>query len=194
MEQLFPNYCKKIKNEYKIGIHFKTMQIPSLAEIKKELNYLEEKEVKELLLELVKFSRENKSFLYFQLYSRNNPDFYTKNIKIELELLFDKSKSNHFYTAKKSIQALRRSLNKALKLTKNKADQADVILFFCEKMKENGYCDFVHPVITNVFDTQIKKAIKLISSLHEDLFCDYESRLAELQSSIYQNSHIKRLE
>lgn len=158
------------------------MEILSLAEIKKDLNHLNEKEVKEILLELVKFSRENKFFLYFQLYGRENPEFYTKNIKIELETLFEGSNTNHFYTAKKSIQAIRRSLNKFLKLTKNKADQADVILFFCEQMKENGFCDFVHPVITNVFEVQLRKAKKLIFSLHEDLHCDYEERIAELES------------
>jgi hypothetical protein len=158
------------------------MKVPSLSDLKKELNFLDEKEAKNLLLELVKYSSENKSFFYFQLYSRENVYFYTQNIKDELELLFLSANTNHLYVAKKSIQAIRSKLTKFLKFTKNKADQAEVILFFCEKMNENGFLSFRYPVITNIFNSQLNKAKKLVLSLHEDLQSDYESKIQELES------------
>jgi hypothetical protein len=158
------------------------MQIPSLSELKKELNYLDEKEAKNLLLELVKYSSENKSFIYFQLYSRDNHDFFAKNIKVELDFLFFFANTNHIHVAKKSIQGIRSKLTKFLKLTKNKADQAEVILFFCEKMNEHDFLSFRYPVITNIFNSQLNKAKKLILTLHEDLQSDYESRIEDLES------------
>lgn len=158
------------------------MQIPSLSDLKKELNYLDEKEAKNLLLELVKYSSENKAYFYFQLYSRDNLDFFTKNIKEELDVLFFSANTKHVHVAKKSIQGIRNKLTKYLKLSKNKADQADVVLFFCEKMSEHDFLSFRYPVITNIFNSQLNKAKKLILSLHEDLQSDYESRIEELES------------
>lgn len=158
------------------------MQIPSLSDLKKELSFLDEKEAKNLLLELVKYSTENKAFFYFQLYSRDNVDFFAKNIKDELEVLFFSANTKHIHVAKKSIQGIRSKFTKFLKLTKNKADQADVLLFFCEKMNEHDFLSFRYPVITNIFNSQLNKAKKLIFSLHEDLQSDYESRVQELES------------
>jgi hypothetical protein len=83
--------------------------------------------------------------------------------------------------AKKAIQGIRRKLNKALKLSKNKADQAEMIIYFCEMMKKYGYLTFRHPVISNLFQVQLGKATKLISTLHEDLQSDFDYRLEDLK-------------
>ena len=48
------------------------MNIPSLAALKKELSYLDEKELSSLILELSKFTRDNKAFLYFKLNERTS--------------------------------------------------------------------------------------------------------------------------
>jgi hypothetical protein len=54
------------------------MQIPSLAQLKKELSYLPEKELIEVILELSKFSRDNKSFLFFKLNEKDNPGLFVE--------------------------------------------------------------------------------------------------------------------
>lgn len=158
------------------------MKIASLADIKKELSYLNEKELKDLILELSKFSTDNKAYLFFKLFERDNPRLFIEMVMEEIEFEFVKANTKHYHFAKKSAQGIRRKLNKLLKLTKDKTAQIELILFFCEKMKLYGYLTFHHPVIENLYTTQIRKTEKLISGLHEDLQYDFQHQLNELKS------------
>jgi hypothetical protein len=156
------------------------MKIASLAEIKRELAYLNEKELTDLLVELTKFSSDNKAFLFFKLFERENPRIFIEMVQEELETEFMKANTKHYHYAKKSAQAIRRKLNKNLKLTKDKTAQIELIVFFCQNLKLYGYLNFRHPVIDNLYKVQIGKAGKLISALHEDLQYDYKSILEDL--------------
>ena len=156
------------------------MKIPSLAQLKKELSYLNEKELIELVADLSKFSRENKSYLFFKLNEKDQPQLYVEMVQEELELDFQNARGDHSYYAKKSAQKLRRKMNKLLKLSKVKTDQIEVLLFFCEKLKEYGFLRHRNQVLDNIYQMQLAKAVKLISGLHEDLQFDYEGRVEEL--------------
>uniref|UniRef100_UPI003592F22F hypothetical protein n=1 Tax=Aquiflexum sp. TaxID=1872584 RepID=UPI003592F22F len=159
------------------------MKIASLSDIKKELSYLNEKELKDLILDLSKFNTDNKSYLFFKLFERENPRLFVEMVKEDIEFEFVKANTKHYHFAKKSAQAIRRKLNKLLKLTKDKTAQIELVLFFCEKMKLYGYLTFHHPVIENLYAMQIRKIEKLISGLHEDLQYDYQYQLEELKLS-----------
>jgi len=156
------------------------MNIPSLAAIKKELSYLDEKELISLILTLSKFTRDNKAFLYFKLNERDQPSLFVDTVKEELDKLFQTANTTSFYLTKKSSQTIRRKLNKALKFSANKTDQIELILFFCEKLKTYGYLKFNHPVISNLFQMQIQKAEKLILKLEDDLRYDYTQLLEQI--------------
>ncbi len=156
------------------------MNIPSLAAIKKELSYLDEKELISLILNLSKFTRDNKAFLYFKLNERDQPSLFVDTVKEELDKLFQTANTTSFYLTKKSAQTIRRKLNKALKFSANKTDQIELILFFCEKLKTYGYLKFNHPVISNLFQMQIQKAEKLILKLEDDLRYDYTQLLEQI--------------
>lgn len=156
------------------------MEIPPLAELKKDLSYLSEKELIGLITDLAKFSRDNKSFLYFKLNEKDRPFLYVDSVKGELDEAFQSANTRNYHLAKKASQAIRRKLNKALKLSKNKSDQAELILYFCEQMKEFGYLSFRYPIIDNLFQVQLGKAQKLIATLHEDLQSDFSYRIEEL--------------
>lgn len=157
------------------------MEIPSLAQLKKDLSYLSEKELTEVIVDLAKFSRDNKAFLYFKLNERDQPNLFVDSVKEELDEAFQTANTRNYHLAKKSAQTIRRKLNKALKLSKNKADQAELILYFCEQLKRYDYLRYHHPVIDNLFRVQIGKAKKLISTLHEDLQSDFSYRIEELE-------------
>ena len=77
------------------------MNIPSLAAIKKELSYLDEKELSSLILELSKFTRDNKAFLYFKLNERDQPSLFVDTVKEELEELFQTANTKTFFFDKK---------------------------------------------------------------------------------------------
>ncbi|GAA0877210.1 hypothetical protein GCM10009119_01780 [Algoriphagus jejuensis] len=156
------------------------MEIPSLAQLKKDLSFLPEKELILLITDLAKFSRDNKAFLYFKLNEQYQPTLFVDSVREELDEAFQLANTRSYYFAKKSAQSIRRKLNKSLKLSKNKADQAELILYFCEQMKEFGYLSFRYPVIDNLFQVQLGKAQKLIATLHEDLQADFNYRIEAL--------------
>ena|SRR5690554_3410944 len=160
------------------------MGTPGLADIKKELKHLQNKELIALILELSKFSTDNKYFLYFQLFGRDNPQFLLEWVKEDLEWEFQKSSTSNYHTAKKSAQGIRKKLNKYLKYTKNKLIQVELIEYFCRMLHEYGYLHFGHPVIDNLYLMQIGRIERLLKSLHEDLQFDYQPKMDELKSFI----------
>lgn len=156
------------------------MEIPTLANLKKELSYLSESEIKELLIELIKFSRDNKAYLFFKLYEKDQPGLFIELVKEDLLIEFEKVRVDHSYYAKKGIQSIRRKMNKLLKLSKNKEDQVEVLLFFSEEIKERGFLKYGNPVIKNLYEIQKGKVEKLIEKLHEDFQYDFRNRMEEL--------------
>jgi hypothetical protein len=156
------------------------MQIPSLAEIKRELKLLNENELIDVVLDLAKYNRENKAYLFFRLFEKENPRIYVDMVKDDLDLNFMNANTRNYHVAKKSAQTIRRKLNKNLKLTKDKTAQVELIIHFCKQMKAYGYLQYGHPVIENLFKVQIGKAEKLISGLHEDLQYDFQLMLEDL--------------
>lgn len=157
------------------------MEIPSLAQLKKDLAFLSEKELIVLITDLAKFSRDNKAFLYFKLNEQFQPNLFVDAVKEDLNDAFQTANARNYHLAKKSAQSIRRKLNKSLKLSKKKEDQAELILYFCEQMKTYEYHKHHHPVINNLFQVQLGKAKKLISTLHEDLQSDFSYRIEELE-------------
>ncbi len=158
-----------------------TMKFPSLAQLKKELNYLEKDQLEALMVDMAKFSRDNKAYLFFRLNAADQPNLYVEMVQEELEVEFQNARSDHFYYAKKSAQKIRRKMNKLLRLSKDKAQQVEVILYFCERLKEEGFLEHRSSVLDNLFQVQLRKAQKLVGGLHEDLQYDYEYRFAELE-------------
>jgi hypothetical protein len=160
------------------------MKIATLAEIKKNLNQLTDKELVEVITLMAKSSVDNKKFLFFHLYGRDNPNLFTEMVEEELEMEFQKASTYNYHTAKKSAQKIRRIMNKLLKYNKDKATQLELIAFFCEKMVEEGYLRHRHPVIDNLYRIQVGKIEKLQMGLHEDLQYDYQERIDALKKSI----------
>ncbi|MEX2566640.1 MAG: hypothetical protein WD431_11905 [Cyclobacteriaceae bacterium] len=157
------------------------MQLPSLAEIKKELKTLDDKQLIEVIIDLSKFTRDNKAYLYFRLFEKENHRLFIEMVEEELEGQFQNANTKNYFVAKKSAQAIRRKLNKNLKLTKDKTAQIELIAYFCQQIRANGYLGFHHPVIKNLYQAQIRKMEKLIAGLHEDLQYDYREMISSLK-------------
>jgi len=157
------------------------MKIATLAEIKKELQHLSQKELIDLIADLSKFSTDNKLFLFFKLYGREQPGLFVEMVQEELITDFRNGNQRNAHYAKKSAQAIRRKLNKYLKFTKDKAIQVDLISFFCEMLYEYGYLMYRHSVIEHLYLMQVSKVERLIGQMHEDLQYDYQDKIKELK-------------
>ncbi|WP_226389324.1 hypothetical protein [Penaeicola halotolerans] len=160
------------------------MKIASLAEIKKELKFLSEQELFDLILELSKYSTDNKHLIFFQLFGRHDPNLYVDMVKEELASLFEATHKEHAYYAKKSLQGIRRKFNKLLKYNRDKLIQIDLLLHFCEQIESFGYLDHQHIVIENLYLAQIRKAENILKKMHEDIQADYAYRLENLKNHI----------
>ncbi len=160
------------------------MKIASLANIKKELQFLSEKELIDLITDLSKFSMDNKKFLFFKLFEKENPRLFTEMVQEELIEAFQQANTRNSHYAKKAAQSIRRKLNKLLKLSKDKATHIELIAFYCQKLHEYGYLSYKHPVIENIYRMQLGKIEKLISGLHEDLQYDYEYLIEKLKENL----------
>lgn len=165
------------------------MKTPGLAELKKELRQLSEQELVEVISALVKFSPDNKLFLYFQLFGRDHPQFFVDLVQEDLIMDFHNANTRNYHYAKKSAQVIRRKLNKYLKFTKDKTTKIDLIAFFCENLEKFGYLNFHHPVIDNLYALQLNRIGKLTGQLHEDLQFDYQHKIEELRGYLKYNGY-----
>lgn len=154
---------------------------PKITEIKKAINFLDEKELKTLLLDIIGFATDNKRFAYFKLNEQQDEGFFLAETKELLLQEFGKCHHTNYWTAKKLLQKLRGTLNKLIKFTKHKDQQLELIIYFCQQTEEFGYLRYRHPVIQNLFAVQLRRAESLVSKLHEDLQYDYEQQLEELR-------------
>ncbi|MDN3670783.1 hypothetical protein QWY93_15790 [Echinicola jeungdonensis] len=157
------------------------MKLPSLSAIKKEVSFLSKEELIALLMETAKFTTDNKQFLFFKVFGRENPGFFQEMVEAELQAAFENANMDRAHFAKKSAQSIRRKLNKYLKFTKDKTVQLELIAFFCKGLAQHGYLDYAHPVIENLYQMQLNKIQKIKNNLHEDLQYDYQGIIEGLE-------------
>ena len=160
------------------------METCSLAKIKKDLARLNHDDLVEIVSNMAKFTRDNKMFLYFQIYGKDQPSLFTEMVLEELKMEFLKANKGNYFSAKKSAQGIRRKLNKYLKFTRDKSLHVELIAYYCKGLYEFGYLDFAHPVIENIYQLQIGKMEKILSHMHEDLQFDYQGQVEALRSYI----------
>ena len=156
------------------------MKAASISEIKKELNELPNHLVIELCLRMAKYKKENKELLNYLLFEAGNENQYVENIKVEMDLQFAEINKSTIYLAKKSLRKILRTANKYIKFSGNKRTETEVLLYYCYKLNKSGINYKKYPVLLNIYERQILKIKKAISTLHTDLQCDYEKELEEI--------------
>ncbi len=156
------------------------MKAVTVKQLKDELSYKSEEELKELCLHLSKFKKENKELLTYLLFHAHNEDDYVNVVKEELDALFATINTKSLYYIRKSVRKILSLTKKYIRYSKKKETETELLLYFCTKLKE------ITPAINNsvtlqkVFDTQIRMIKKAIDKLHEDLQYDYQLELNEL--------------
>ena len=153
----------------------------SINEIKKELQLISPKELIELCLALLKYKKDNKEFVAYLLFKAHNTDEFVAEIKKEIDELFLMviSQSN-LYLAKKTLRKILRLITKYGKYINNKAISAELLIYFCKKLKFSGLHFQKSQLLINMYNQQLKKINSCIASLHEDLKQDYSNDLEEI--------------
>ncbi len=156
------------------------MDSASLAQIRKELKTLSREEVVELCNKLLKYKRDNKELVNYLLFESQDEDAYVSRIKEDVSEAFAATNTRGFYLAKKSIRRALRIANKYIKYSDVPETELDVLLHFCEEMRDLNLDYRRSKVMTNLYERQIVKIKDIYSDLHEDLQYDFSSRIEAL--------------
>ena len=156
------------------------MKAASVNELKQKLNELSPKQVNDACLRLIKYKKENKELLTYLLFEADSEASYIQNIKDETDVMFSEMNSSNLYYAKKTLRKILRMLNKYIRYSGVKQTEAELRIYFCNKLLHSGIPFRKSPVLLNAYRNQLKKIIAAVSSLHEDLQYDFKKDVKAL--------------
>lgn len=156
------------------------MKAASLKELKTELNQRSSQELLELCLRLSKFKKENKELLTYLLFESTDEEAYIQSIKAQIDNAFETINTKTFYYIKKTVRKILREVKKYIRYSQKKDTEVELLLYFCEKLKNMEPSIKRNTALTNLYQRQIQIIKKQISTLHEDLQHDYTLELEAL--------------
>ena len=153
------------------------MKAVSIKQLKDELSHRSSNDIKELCLHLARFKKENKELLTYLLFECQDEESFIQTLKQEVDFQFDAINTNSFFYIRKSIRKILSSIKKHIRYSKKKETEAELLLYFCKKMKTFKPSINRSTRLLNIFDTQVRMIKKAIEKLHEDLQYDYQLEL-----------------
>lgn len=157
------------------------MKAVSLKEIKQELNSLSTSEIQELCLRLSRFKKENKELLTYLLFESSDEGGYISSIKGYIDEEFDLINIKSYFYIRKSVRKILKNIKKYVRYSQKKETEVELLLYFCEKLKNFSPSIKYSVQLQNTYNRQILLIKKIISGLHEDLQYDYNLLLEELE-------------
>lgn len=79
------------------------IETASLSDIKKELLFLEPKQIAELCLQLAKYKKENKEYLSYLLFHAHDKNTAVTSVKEEIDVWFTEINHTNLYLVKKKF-------------------------------------------------------------------------------------------
>jgi hypothetical protein len=156
------------------------MKTASVNEVRKSLNSLTNRELIDVCLRMARYKKDNKELLTYLLYYVGDEQAYVNSVKEELNyMLNDINRSNSYY-ALKGIRKSLRFANKFIRYSGNKQTEVELLIHFCHTLKETGVLIHASTALNNLYQRQILKMRKAITSLHEDLQFDYGEEMKRL--------------
>jgi len=157
------------------------MYTAPLSHIRKELQTRSQKELTAICARLAVFSRDNKEWLTYLLFESNDELNFVHNVKVEVSTLFNDVNPVSVYLAKKTIRKILRLIQKQGRYSGQVQTQIELLLHFCAEMQSLDIAWKENAVLTNLYQSQIRKMERLITGLHEDLQFDFGQRLDALR-------------
>ena len=156
------------------------MKSASLAQIRKELKYLSEDDLRELCLRLARFKVDNKELLTYCLFESENEEGYVTAVGEYIEASFDEINTNSFYYIRKSIRKILKQLRKNIRYSGNKETEFLIHLKFTHSLLDLKPSIFKNNSLSNLFLREIQILKTTLQKLHEDLQFEYEAELEKL--------------
>lgn len=166
------------------------MKAVSIPLIKKELQHRSSNELMELCLRLARFKKENKELLTYLLFEAVDEDNYIASVKTYIDDEFDAINIKSYFYIRKSVQKILKNIKKYIRYSKKKETEVQLLLYFCEKLKNFSPSIKYSTPLQNSYNRQIALVKKTIETLHEDLQYDYNLMLEDLHLSNHENNKL----
>ena len=157
------------------------MKAATVKMIKENLKMRSKDELIEICLSLSKFKKESKEFLTYLLFEADDENYYVEVIKEEINDDFKKINFNNYYYVKKSVRKILRTTKKNIRYSKKKQTEIELLLHFCKNVSKLKYVDYENSILNKIFNREINKIKKLVSTLHPDLQYDYKIEISEIE-------------
>jgi len=153
------------------------MQAASIAELKKALVQLDQGELLDACLRLIRFKKDNKELLTYLLFLSEDEQAFVTCLCDEIDEQFFESPNMH----KKTLRKVIRWMDKWLRFSGIKETELQVRLHFCASLKSSDTPFLRHKVMTNMYVGQLKKIHKALETLHPDARCEYRADVDSLE-------------
>lgn len=160
------------------------MKAVTIKELVQELSLCTPKELRELILRLSKFKKENKELLTYLLFEASDESSYVENIQKEIDRQFELINKTSDYMIKKNIRKILMNTRKYIRYSQKKKTEVDLLIHFCTRFKEKFSSVPMNTGLLNLYNRQIDNIRKKVTFLHEDLQYDYEKELNGLKIGI----------
>lgn len=159
------------------------MKAASVKELKSGLSHCSREKLLDYCLRLSKFKKENKELLSYLLFDSDDEYAFIQTVKDEADEQFELINRNSYYYIKKSVRRILSILKKHIRYSQKKETEADLMIYFCEKLHEFQPPIQSNTALFNIYKRQLESLRKTISCLHEDLQYDYNSVLDSLDQN-----------
>ncbi len=156
------------------------MKAATINEIKQELSNSPSSQLTELCLRLARFKKENKELLTYLLFEAHDTAAYIKSVKEEMDSQFEGMNKSNVYFVKKTLRKIIRTAAKYTRYSGLATVEIELLIYFLATMKGLNIPIEKNPVLTNIYQNQLKKVNKAIETLHEDLQYDYLKEVRKL--------------
>ncbi|GGG43549.1 hypothetical protein [Bizionia arctica] len=157
------------------------MKTATVKQLKDELKHNSTEELVELCLRLSRFKKENKELLTYLLFESHDESGYIEAVKQEIDVQFETINTDSYFYIKKSVRKILRIIKKYARYSLKKETEVELLLYFCNKLKDFKPSIKRNVTLTNIYDRQILTIKKIVGTLHEDLQYDYNLAIEELE-------------
>lgn len=158
-----------------------TLEAASLNEIKSTLKEMDAAELREQLLRLARFRKENKELLSYILFMEEDKTRFIQDVKRDIDEAFQDIPNTTLYIRTKALRKILKRVNKFIKFSADKMVEAELLIHFCSRMKRSNTKPGDSTALTNLYQRQMIRISKAVSTLHEDLQWDYMKEFRELE-------------
>ncbi len=103
------------------------------------------------------------------------------SVKERIDFLFEDINIKSFFYIRKSARKILTLTKKYIRYSKKKETEAELLIYYCRKLKDFSPSIRQSSRLLNVYQTQLKMIKKAVGTLHEDLQYDYKMEIENLE-------------